>query len=115
LHQEVFQEIFVELCKNLDLIGGELVGVDEAKLKAVNSKGRNFNNKKKHEYRIKRLEVYITEYLKELQENDDKVYTPHHLLLPPSPKYSSSNNTRENVLEITIHRIACTTHEGLIS
>ena len=41
------------------------------KLKAVNSKGRNFN-KGKLEYRIKRLEVHVAEYLKELQVNDDK-------------------------------------------
>lgn len=67
--KKVFRK-FVELCKGLDLIGGELVGVDGTKLKAVNSKNRNFN-KEKLEYRIKRLDTHIAEYLKELGKNDD--------------------------------------------
>lgn len=64
----VFKE-FVKLCRSLDLMGGELVGVDGVKLKAVNSKDRNFNEKKLA-YRIRRLELHIAEYLKELEEND---------------------------------------------
>ena len=66
--KKVFRE-FVELCKSLDLIGGELVGIDGVKLKAVNSNGRNFS-KAKLEYRIKRLDLHIAEYLRQLQEND---------------------------------------------
>jgi transposase len=41
----VFKE-FVCLCKSLDLFGAELVGIDSAKFKAVNSDDRNFNTKK---------------------------------------------------------------------
>lgn len=66
--KKVFRE-FVELCKGLDLIAGELVGIDGTKLKAVNSKSKNFN-KKKLEYRMKRLDLHIAEYLKQLEEND---------------------------------------------
>ncbi|MDG6995141.1 MAG: IS1182 family transposase [Nitrososphaerota archaeon] len=66
--KKVFRK-FVELCKGLDLIGGELVGIDGTKLKAWNSKSRNFN-KGKLEYRIRRLELHIAEYLRQLQEND---------------------------------------------
>jgi transposase len=66
----VFKE-FVKLCRSLDLIGGELVGVDGVKLKAVNSKSRNFNQAKL-EYRIRRLDLHIAEYLNELEENDRK-------------------------------------------
>ncbi|MGI0080549.1 MAG: transposase, partial [Nitrososphaerales archaeon] len=69
--KKVFRE-FVNICKGLDLISGELVGVDGVKIKAVNSKGRNFN-KEKLEYRIKRLELHISEYLKELEDNDKKI------------------------------------------
>jgi len=68
--KKVFRK-FVELCKSLDLIGGELVGIDGTKLKAVNSKSRNFN-KEKMEYRIKRLELHMSEYLKDLEANDDQ-------------------------------------------
>jgi transposase len=66
--KKVFRK-FVELCKSLDLIGGELVGIDGVKLKAWNSKKRNFN-KEKLEYRLKRLEVHIAEYLNELEEEE---------------------------------------------
>ncbi|MDG6908258.1 MAG: IS1182 family transposase, partial [Nitrososphaerota archaeon] len=69
--KRVFRK-FVELCKGLDLIGGELVGVDGTKLRAVNSKSRNFN-KEKLKYRIKRLELHIAEYLKELEASDQKL------------------------------------------
>src|SRR3990172_10521654 len=41
----VFKE-FVYLCRSLDLFGGELVGIDGSKFRAVNSKDRNFNRKK---------------------------------------------------------------------
>ena len=37
---------FVLLCKKLDLFGGELVGIDGSKFKAVNSKKKNFNEAK---------------------------------------------------------------------
>lgn len=68
--RKVFNE-FVSICKNLDLIGGEIVGIDGTKLKAVNSKNRNFNGEKL-KYRIGRLEKHISEYLEEIGENDRK-------------------------------------------
>ncbi|KAF5437382.1 Transposase [Candidatus Methanophagaceae archaeon] len=37
---------FVLLCKKRDLFGGELVGIDGSKFKAVNSKKKNFNEAK---------------------------------------------------------------------
>ncbi|MGI0092407.1 MAG: transposase [Nitrososphaerales archaeon] len=68
--KKVFNE-FVSVCKSLDLIGGELVGIDGTKLKAVNSKSRNFNPEKL-KYRIERLEKHISEYLEDIKENDRK-------------------------------------------
>ena len=68
--RKVFNE-FVSICRSLDLIGGELVGIDGTKLKAVNSKNRNFNEEKL-KYRIGRLEKHISEYLEEIGENDRK-------------------------------------------
>jgi len=37
---------FVLLCKKLDLFGGELIGIDGSKFKAVNSKKKKFNEAK---------------------------------------------------------------------
>jgi transposase len=66
--KRVFKE-FVFLCKKLDLFGGELVAIDGSKFKAVNSKKRNFNEKKL-EKKIKDIEEKIEQYLKEIEEND---------------------------------------------
>lgn len=60
---------FVKLCLNLDLYGKELIAVDGSKFKAVNSKDRNFTDKKLQE-RIMRLEVKIEEYMNQLNEVD---------------------------------------------
>ena len=84
---------FVGLCKGLDLIGGELVGVDGTKLRAVNSKSRNFN-KAKLMYRIRRLELHIAEYLKELEAsdlkslNDDGAKSKHQPARPPHQRFN---------------------------
>jgi transposase len=60
---------FVFFCKQLDLFGGEVVGIDGSKFKAVNSKKRNFNEDKLIK-KLKDLEEKIEVYLKELEVND---------------------------------------------
>jgi len=60
---------FVRLCVKLGLYGRELVAIDGSKFKAVNSKDRNFNEKKLQE-RIQRLESRIEEYLREMDSSD---------------------------------------------
>src|SRR5487761_441242 len=65
----VFKE-FVYLCKNLDLFGLELVGIDGSNFKAVNAKDRNFNEKKLLSH-LKAINEKIGRYLKELEENDN--------------------------------------------
>jgi len=64
----VFRE-FVYLCRRLDLFGGELVGIDGSKFKAVNSTKRNLNEKTLAE-RLRRVEERIASYLKEMEAND---------------------------------------------
>jgi transposase len=91
--KKVFRK-FVELCKSLDLIGGELVGIDGTKLKAWNSKKRNFN-KEKLEYRMKRLDVHIANYLSELEESDSK----------SSPSSSMDNITKAQLAREEIQRL----------
>jgi transposase len=65
---KVFKE-FTLLCKKLSLFGGELVSVDGSKFKAVNSKKQNVV-KEKALARIKEIEKQITEYMKQIEEND---------------------------------------------
>ena len=64
----VFKE-FVFLCKSLDLFGAELIGIDGSKFKAVNSKDRNFNQKKLLAS-LKLINEKIERYLKEMEEAD---------------------------------------------
>jgi len=60
---------FVKLCLRLGLYGKELVAIDGSKFKAVNSKDRNFNEKKLQE-RIARMDTKIEEYLQLLEDSD---------------------------------------------
>lgn len=66
--KKVFKQ-FVFFCKELGLYGGEVVGIDGSKFKAVNSKKRNFNEDKLVK-KLKDIEEKIEAYLKELEEND---------------------------------------------
>lgn len=65
----VFKE-FVFLCKSLDLFGGELIGIDGSKFRAVNSKEKNFTREKLID-RLKWINEKIENYLKEMDENDE--------------------------------------------
>ena len=66
--KNVFRD-FVKLCIKLNLYGKELIAIDGSKFKAVNSKDRNFTEKKLQD-RIARIETKIEEYLKELEDSD---------------------------------------------
>lgn len=61
---------FTLLCRKLDLFGSELLAVDGSKFKAVNSKDRNFNEKKLKEL-LTRIDEKIAGYLKDLDQGDD--------------------------------------------
>lgn len=62
---------FTVMCKRLGLYGGELVAIDGSKFKAVNSREKNYNDKK-----LKRLialtEERIDEYLRGMEEADER-------------------------------------------
>jgi len=66
--RKIFRE-FTCLCKELDLYGGELVGIDGVKLKAVNSIGRNLNVKTLPD-KLKHIDEKIESFLKEMEEAD---------------------------------------------
>jgi transposase len=60
---------FTILCKTLDLFGQELIAIDGSKFKAVNSKARNFTEKKLPNL-LKHIHEQIDTYRKELDEQD---------------------------------------------
>ena len=60
---------FVLLCKGWYLFGKELVAIDGIKIRAQNSKKKNFNNDKLDK-KIKEIDEKINEYLKSMDEND---------------------------------------------
>lgn len=66
--QKLFRE-FTKLCKDWDLIGGQVVAFDGTKIKASNNKKTNFSRKKLDD-RIARLDEKINEYLNQMDKND---------------------------------------------
>ena len=62
---------FVVMMKSWDLIGGETIAVDGSKLRAVNSKKNNYNQKKIDRH-LKYIDDKIDEYLKQLELQDKK-------------------------------------------
>jgi transposase len=66
----VFRQ-FVVVCKEMDLVGGELVAVDGSKFKAVNSGKKNFSQKKL-EKRLKEIDQKVERYLDEMDWADEQ-------------------------------------------
>lgn len=66
----VFRQ-FVLVCKQMGLLGGELVAVDGSKFKAVNSGRKNFNAKKL-EQRLKEIDPKVERYLDEMERLDQQ-------------------------------------------
>jgi len=60
---------FTQLCKELELFGGELVAIDGSKFLAVNSRRRNFSEKKLKRV-LKELDEKVAAYLSELDQAD---------------------------------------------
>ncbi len=61
---------FVALCRRLDLFGRELLAVDGTRLKAVNSRRRNFTREKLAEW-IRQVDERIEKYLSCLDRADE--------------------------------------------
>jgi transposase len=62
---------FTLLCKKLQLFGNELVAIDGSKFRAVNSKDRNYNERKLSEL-IAGIDARIKTYLTELDDCDKR-------------------------------------------
>jgi transposase len=66
----VFRQ-FVLVCKQMGLLGGELVAVDGSKFKAVNSGQKNFSQRRL-EKRLKEINQKVERYLDEMDRADKK-------------------------------------------
>jgi transposase len=60
---------FTLLCRKLELFGGELVAIDSTKIKAQNSKGRNYSEAKLKAV-LAEIEKKVSAYLEELDQTD---------------------------------------------
>ena len=60
---------FILLCRKLELFGGELVAIDSTKIKAQNSKGRNYSAEKLKAV-LAEIEKKVSAYLEELDQAD---------------------------------------------
>ena len=60
---------FTALCRDWELIGGELIAVDGSKVKASNNKKMNFS-RKKLEARMERIDEQIEMYLSDMEKAD---------------------------------------------
>jgi len=60
---------FILLCRKLELFGGELVAIDSTKIKAQNSKGRNYSEAKLKAL-LAEIENKVSAYLKGLDQAD---------------------------------------------
>ena len=66
--RQVFRE-FVRVCRELDLFGGELIAVDGTRIKAVNSRDRNFTRAKIRK-NLERIDERLDHYLQQMNEAD---------------------------------------------
>lgn len=69
---------FTLLCRELNLFGGELVAVDGSKFKAVNSRDRNFTEKKLARL-LTQIDEKIAAYLNDLDRQDQGESSPSKL------------------------------------
>jgi transposase len=68
--KSVFRQ-FVVMMKKWDLIAGDLLAVDGSKFRAINSKKNNYNQQKIQRH-LNYINQKVDEYLKELDDNDNK-------------------------------------------
>jgi len=71
--------LFNQLCKELELFGGELIAIDGTKVKAQNAPGKNWSATKL-EKQMQRLDKHLEEYLQALDQSDQAEQTQAHPL-----------------------------------
>jgi transposase len=97
--REVFRQ-FTRLCRELNLYGRELVGIDGSKFRAVNGKDRNFTETKLNK-RLQWIEEKIKKYLRALQAEDEAESKESEV---------SAGDLREKIAQLQARQMA---YEGL--
>jgi transposase len=75
--KKVFNE-FVKCCKDMNLIGGELIAIDGSKFRAVNSKSNNFKEETLTD-KIMRIDNNIESFFNQLDNNDNEEKNDYEL------------------------------------
>lgn len=83
---------FVKLCMKLNLYQKELLAIDGSKFRAVNSKN-NVYNAEILEKKLKRIDEHITEYLSQMDKNDES-----------EPDAPSPKQVKAAIQELTLRR-----------
>ena len=112
LLKNVFR-VFVELCKELNLYGKELIAIDGSKFKAVNSLDNNFN-KERLDDRIKRIDAHLERYLAEMNSTDESESDATTFTKEEIETAISKLVTRKNVYQDMIKQLD-ETHQTQIS
>ncbi len=89
--------LFVELCRELGLLGSQTISIDGSKFRACNNKKRNFTSSKLAK-RIQAIEEKITEYMKEMDDNDKKEDDDHGENIPDN---FQGSELRDKIEEMT--------------
>jgi transposase len=95
--KKIFQE-FSEICRKLELFGGELLAVDGSKFRASNSKKKNFSPAKLKDL-IQRTGKRIDEYLKQLDQGDTEDETRQETVEALNKKIDRLKEIREGYKE----------------
>ena len=101
--KEVFRD-FNKLCLQWGLFGGETVAIDGSKIKANNSR-RNYYTKESTAKQLSRLEKQMTEYLNELEQNDQAEAKEEKLDFSRAAEILEKLNMKKSKLESILAQI----------
>jgi len=111
--KKVFRE-FVVLCRDLDLFGRELIAVDGTRIKAVNSKDRNYTKTSLGKL-IQQSDERLAKYLTQLDKGDDDENGPLESSKAENLKAKIANiRARRDTLQSHLVRLE-TGEEGQLS
>ncbi len=82
---------FTQLCRQLDLFGGQLLAIDGTKIKAQNAADKNWSQTKLDK-QLAQVEARLEEYLKMLDQADARAQTP--------PRTTSAAEVKEKIARL---------------
>jgi transposase len=95
---------FTLWCRDLQLFGGELIAIDGAKFKAVNSPHKNFTRRRVKQS-LARIDDKIDRYLAELDLNDEQEHDDHQPTAEELRQKIDTLRKRQQQLQALHHQI----------